>query len=425
MHTSYVYTDHLGSVDVITNAAGQLLEKLSFDAFGKRRQVYTAAHVPVALSLASILNKTSRGFTGHLQVDHASIVHMGGRIYDSHIGRFLQADPFVQSPSNSQNFNRYSYVLNNPLSYTDPSGYIFKSIKKHWRTIAAIAIAVYMPHLAIMKGLSAATVGAITGFVAGAVSTGSLKGALVGAFTGGMFGHLHSMNAGFGKVIAHGAVGGMGSVLQGGKFGHGFAAAGFTQAASWAGGDNLFVEGASTIGDRTHNAVIAAMIGGTASSIAGGKFANGAVTGAFSRLLNDDATVRRLERAAKQIAEDANSRRAELNKWRKSENWDAVRERYPELVGVHNMDMSIITHQMADDFRSIHLRYLSGQISGTFVEAAEKGWDIGSNAVKGPAGWGRIFMIASMRPPELPEPKFRFVVNPRNGYTEVIPVKGK
>ena len=153
-----------------------------------------------------------------------------------------------------------------------------------------------MPHLAIMKGLSAATVGAITGFVAGAVSTGSLKGALVGAFTGGMFGHLHSMNAGFGKVIAHGAVGGMGSVLQGGKFGHGFAAAGFTQAASWAGGDNLFVEGASTIGDRTHNAAIAAMIGGTASSIAGGKFANGAVTGAFSRLLNDDATNKVRER---------------------------------------------------------------------------------------------------------------------------------
>ncbi|MDP4529278.1 RHS repeat-associated core domain-containing protein [Alkalimonas delamerensis] len=299
--TRYVYTDHLGSVDVITNAIGQLIEKLSFDAFGKRRAVFNQSGQSIALNLTTLLAITHQGFTGHQQVDHAGIVQMGGRIYDAHIGRFLQADPFVQSPSNSQNFNRYSYVLNNPLSYTDPSGYLFKSIKKHWRTIAAIAIAVYMPHLAIMQGLNAATVGAITGFVAGAVSTGTLKGALVGAFTGGMFGHLHSMNAGFGKVMAHGAVGGMGSVLQGGKFGHGFAAAGFTQAASWAGGDNLFVEGATEIGDRTHNAVVAAMIGGTASSMAGGKFSNGAVTGAFSRLLNDDYSVRQLTKAQQEI----------------------------------------------------------------------------------------------------------------------------
>jgi hypothetical protein len=35
----------------------------------------------------------------------------------------FQADPFIQSPKNSQSFNRYSYVLNNPLSMTDPTGY--------------------------------------------------------------------------------------------------------------------------------------------------------------------------------------------------------------------------------------------------------------------------------------------------------------
>jgi len=48
---------------------------------------------------------------------------MNGRIYDPKLGRFLQADPIVQAPKNSQNLNRYSYVLNNPLSYSDPSGY--------------------------------------------------------------------------------------------------------------------------------------------------------------------------------------------------------------------------------------------------------------------------------------------------------------
>lgn len=76
--------------------------------------------------------------------------------------------------------------------------------------------------------------------------------------------------------------GGISSVLSGGKFGHGFVAAGFTQAVSQ--GGDVFVDG-----DRVGNAIKAAAIGGTASTITGGKFANGAITGAFSRLLNDDA----------------------------------------------------------------------------------------------------------------------------------------
>ena len=72
---------------------------------------------------------------------------MNGRIYDPTLGRFLQADPFVQAPTNSQNYNRYSYVLNNPLSHTDPSGYFFKKLKKfvkrYWR-IAVAAVATYV-----------------------------------------------------------------------------------------------------------------------------------------------------------------------------------------------------------------------------------------------------------------------------------------
>jgi len=49
---------------------------------------------------------------------------MNGRVYDAKLGRFLSADPFVQFPNYTQSFNRYSYVLNNPLSLTDPSGYL-------------------------------------------------------------------------------------------------------------------------------------------------------------------------------------------------------------------------------------------------------------------------------------------------------------
>lgn len=52
---------------------------------------------------------------------------MNGRLHDAKLHRFLQPDNFVQDPSNTQNFNRYGYVLNNPLKYTDPSGEFFFS----------------------------------------------------------------------------------------------------------------------------------------------------------------------------------------------------------------------------------------------------------------------------------------------------------
>ena len=57
---------------------------------------------------------------------------MNARVYDSDIGRFLSADSIVQDPLDSQAFNRYSYVCNNPMMYTDPSGH-FWGIGKWWQ----------------------------------------------------------------------------------------------------------------------------------------------------------------------------------------------------------------------------------------------------------------------------------------------------
>jgi len=48
-------------------------------------------------------------------------------LYDPLLGRFLSPDPVIQAPGNSQSYNRYSYCLNNPLIYTDPSGYVSSS----------------------------------------------------------------------------------------------------------------------------------------------------------------------------------------------------------------------------------------------------------------------------------------------------------
>lgn len=312
---SYLHQDHLGSLDTITNEAGEIKQKLYFDAWGKK--VVLDSHMMLdvlqqtatPLSLTAVLDITPRGFTGHESVEHADIIHMNGRIYDPTLGRFLQADPHIQAPKNSQNYNRYSYVLNNPMSYTDPSGYffnkLFKSINKalgKFAPIVAIGFAIIGQGWAAQGIWQAASIG----FVSGGVATGSLKGALVGAFTAAAFSGIGDKfsqanckscfvkNAGkitdvlktgarIGKIAAHAAVGGIGSVLNGGKFGHGFASAGFTQAFAPA-IDGIDAGSRSSAGRIT----AAAVVGGTSSVITGGKFANGAVTGAFSRAFNDE-----------------------------------------------------------------------------------------------------------------------------------------
>ena len=71
---------------------------------------------------------TDRGYTGQLDLEALGLVHMGARLYDPVLGRFLSPDPFLQA--DSQQMNPYAYAANNPLTVTDPSGMrnIFGSI---------------------------------------------------------------------------------------------------------------------------------------------------------------------------------------------------------------------------------------------------------------------------------------------------------
>lgn len=119
LEEKYLYTDHLGSVVAVTDDTGNVLESMSYDAWGKRRNVLDYSYNGLAL-----LEATMKGYTGHQQMDDVGLVHMKGRIYDPTIGRFLGQDPFVQAPWNGQSFNRYSYVFNSPLSMWDPTGYL-------------------------------------------------------------------------------------------------------------------------------------------------------------------------------------------------------------------------------------------------------------------------------------------------------------
>jgi RHS repeat-associated protein len=120
--TYYVTSDHLGSSSAITNGSGGILVNSSFDAFGKRRGASWTGS-PSAGDWTAIAGTTRRGFTEHSMLDNLNLTHMNGRVYDPMVGRFMSADPYITEPFNTQNYNRYSYVLNNPLSVLDPTGF--------------------------------------------------------------------------------------------------------------------------------------------------------------------------------------------------------------------------------------------------------------------------------------------------------------
>ena len=116
-------TDHLGSIMALMDNYDTYYS-CSYDAWGNRT---IGMESPWGID---------RGFCGHEHIDEIGLINMNGRMYDPKLSRFLSPDPYVQSPSNTQNFNRYSYCLNNPLKYTDPDG-------DSW-LLAGIGIAAYL-----------------------------------------------------------------------------------------------------------------------------------------------------------------------------------------------------------------------------------------------------------------------------------------
>ena len=120
-HTNYILKDHLGSINYIVNASGEVVQELNFDAWGRRRNPATWTYYDPATTLPQSL--FDRGYTFHEHLDDFKLINMNGRMYDPVLARFLSPDPIVQLPEYSQSYNSYSYVLNNPLLFTDPSGF--------------------------------------------------------------------------------------------------------------------------------------------------------------------------------------------------------------------------------------------------------------------------------------------------------------
>ncbi|MBY0578934.1 MAG: RHS repeat-associated core domain-containing protein [Burkholderiales bacterium] len=258
----------------------------------------------------TIVGVTARhGYTGHEMLDEVGVINMNGRMYDPLLGRFMSADPSIQSPYNLQSYNRYAYAWNDPMGGIDPSGYsflgdvfggvgdaiggVFHSVQSAWkdtwhsdvgRTAISIAVAYYTGGLvsgsawasctasgAAWGGIAAGTAG---GFAAGVVgSGGDLNAGLQGAASGAMFGWAGGMGdpASFERYAAHAFAGCLSGEIGSGGCGRGAFSA---VAGKWA-------------TNATGGNFVATMVaGGTVSVIGGGKFANGAETAAFGYLFN-------------------------------------------------------------------------------------------------------------------------------------------
>ncbi|MEZ8187617.1 RHS repeat-associated core domain-containing protein [Shewanella sp. 5S214] len=120
----HVLRDHLGSVDTLMDAkTGAVLQRRGYDVFGRPRDIAAGNN------LLTSWQGVTKGYTDHEHLNEQELIHMNGRIYDFNVGRFLSVDPFLQFPENSQSANPYSYILNNPMSGTDPTGYLAETDK--------------------------------------------------------------------------------------------------------------------------------------------------------------------------------------------------------------------------------------------------------------------------------------------------------
>ncbi|MGE8533128.1 MAG: RHS repeat-associated core domain-containing protein [Chryseobacterium sp.] len=260
----FLHKDYIGSILAISDEAGNKLEQRHFDAWGNfthlqigNEAIITDQNAILSLSKDLIID---RGYTSHEHFAELGIIHMNGRLYDPLLRRFLNADENIQDKFNTQNYNKYGYVLNNPLMFNDPSGEfvfaIFAALPIFWGTVATGAI--------IGAAIGAASYALNAAFSGNWSWGGFAKSILVGSITG-------AVSAGLGQVFS---AGGFWSSIGNGAL----AGAGTGGVTSLINGDN-FLEGVlkgAVIGGAT--AAISYTIGfysKTGGKQAGAKFWSG------------------------------------------------------------------------------------------------------------------------------------------------------
>ncbi|MBI4356095.1 MAG: glycohydrolase toxin TNT-related protein [Candidatus Omnitrophica bacterium] len=225
----YFHTDHLGSVTMVTDEQGQVVQETRYKPYG---EIY----------YQSGSENRPHKFTGQRQDASTGLYYYNARYYDPQLARFTQPDSFVQAPVDPQTLNRYAYARNNPVKYVDPSGH-FLFLAPLFSFLASLAELAF--YGSILGALSFVGIGAITGQISSfsAMLNLAASGASFGATmaVGGPFVSAAVGTAGAGAFLgemallaAAGSVsGGVGSSLAGGTFGTGAFAGAVTSAATF------------------------------------------------------------------------------------------------------------------------------------------------------------------------------------------------
>lgn len=225
----YLLRDYLGNITHQVNTSNTVVAEYNFDAWGRRRSADDWSYTMDVNDLALFAD---RGFTGHEHLALFNLVNMNGRLYDPLVGRFLNVDPYVQMPDFTQNVNRYSYCLNNPLAYTDKNGeFVILAAAiiggvVNWATHGAKFNLKGLGYFAVgaaagaagawAGGAALAQFGGMTSFASGAVS--GAAGGAAGGFAGGT-GNAWMGGASFANGMKSGLVGAGVGALTGGAIG--------------------------------------------------------------------------------------------------------------------------------------------------------------------------------------------------------------
>lgn len=269
----FLHKDYLGSILAISDDEGNLLEEAHFDAWGQL--------------VAGSISLLDRGYTSHEHFDDVGIIHMNGRLYDPLLRRFLNADENIQDPNNTQNYNKYSYVLNNPMMYNDPSGeFFFAALFLIFQYIMLAMAMVQLVGMIIQLAIGDLSFGQFLKFmiiqaVSSLVSYGVGELFRAGGFAVKVLGEATAKLA---KPVVHAISQGVLSIMRGESFINGFATA---LLASVAAGIGLDLGGKERW-SRTLGATVGGAIGGGVGSVlSGGNFWQGATTGAIIGYFND------------------------------------------------------------------------------------------------------------------------------------------
>ncbi|WP_249413528.1 RHS repeat-associated core domain-containing protein [Chryseobacterium indologenes] len=294
----FLHKDYIGSILAISDETGNKLEQRHFDAWGSftHLQIGNGAIISdqnIILNLSKDL-VIDRGYTSHEHFAEIGIIHMNGRLYDPLLRRFLNADEFIQDPYNTQNYNKYSYVMNNPLMFNDPTGEIMG-----WDdALIAIGIAIFTSTATDYYLNRPINIGNMFQSVVMSLTSAGISSAIGDVFLAGtkVAESLEKAGTIIAKAGAHAIAQGTLSYMQGGNFWSGALSGTFASASN-----DLLDLAVKHVGEnnilRSDGFALfnGAVSGGVGSVLGGGNFWMGAGQGlmvtAFNFLAHKETTV--------------------------------------------------------------------------------------------------------------------------------------